>query len=88
MKTNIKLSAILDGALDNLDINNVDLSEYASFSDYIDEYASNAMHVNLSQHDLSLLVFAYEQKPEDQNQRFYVELELDEKQIGIYEVTE
>ena len=78
----------MDGAFDNLDINDVDLSEYASFSDYIDEYASNAMHVTLSQHDLGLLVLAYEQNPQDQNQQFLVEIELDEKQVGIYEVTE
>jgi len=89
MKTYIRLSAILDGAIDNLDINDVDLNEYPSFSDYIEDYASHKMQVRLISDDWELLGDAYlRMRDAGAEQCRYIRMDLDMSQVGAYEATE
>jgi len=87
MKRYMRLSEILNAAIENLEINDVDLSNYASTWDYIDDYASNAMQVHLIGLDLDLMAKAYTRKARATTEQFrYVLLDINREQIGIYEV--
>jgi len=87
MKRDIRLSEILVAAIENLEINDVDLSDYALVADYIDEYASNAMQVHLIGLDLNLMENAYMRKSYSTTERFReVLLDLDYEQVGDYQV--
>jgi len=87
MKRSIKLSEILVAAIENLEINDVDLNDYALVGDYIYDYASNAMQVHLIGLDLNLMENAYMRKSYSTTERFReVLLDLDYEQVGDYEV--